>query len=120
MTQGECYSDAGGRDARVVDEDAVFQRVRDAYVAQAYPRKSHVTAGLLAIFLGAFGVHKFYLGYNQVGFVMLAVTVIGSILTFGLASAVIWVIAIVEGLVYLTRPQAVFDGLYVRGRREWF
>ena len=29
--------------------------------------KDHVAAGLLAIFLGAFGIHKFYLGYNTAG-----------------------------------------------------
>ena len=47
--------------------------------------KDHVAAGLLAIFLGAFGIHKFYLGYNTAGFIMLAVTIIGGVLTFSLA-----------------------------------
>ncbi len=28
-------------------------------------------AGLLAIFVGAFGVHKFILGYNKEGFILL-------------------------------------------------
>ena len=42
--------------------------------------KDHVAAGLLAIFLGVFGVHKFYLGYHTTGFIMLGVTILGSLL----------------------------------------
>ncbi|MFQ9179332.1 MAG: TM2 domain-containing protein [Eggerthella lenta] len=71
--------------------------------------KDHVAAGLLAIFLGAFGIHKFYLGYNTAGFIMLAVTIIGGVLTFSLASWVIWVIAIIEGILYLTKSQTEFE-----------
>lgn len=82
--------------------------------------KSHVVAGLLAIFLGACGVHKFYLGYNQAGFVMLAVTVLGSLLTLGLAAAVIQVISFVEAGIYLTKSQEAFNATYVTASREWF
>lgn len=35
--------------------------------------KSKLTAALLAFFLGIFGAHRFYLGYTNLGFVMLAV-----------------------------------------------
>src|SRR5581483_4095176 len=31
------------------------------------PLKSKLTAGLLGIFLGGFGVHRFYLGYTTIG-----------------------------------------------------
>ena len=82
--------------------------------------KDHVAAGLLAIFLGAFGIHKFYLGYNTAGFIMLAVTIIGGVLTFSLASWVIWVIAIIEGILYLTKSQTEFEQIYVLNKREWF
>ncbi|MEG0146971.1 MAG: NINE protein, partial [Raoultibacter sp.] len=58
------------------------------YQPQYVQTKDHVAAGLLAIFLGSLGIHKFYLGYNTAGFIMLAVTTIGSLLTFGLAGAV--------------------------------
>lgn len=94
--------------------------IRRAYAAQAMKQKDHISAGLLAIFLGMFGVHKFYLGYNQAAFAMLSVTVIGSIVTFGLAGAVMWVIAIIEGIVYLTKSQTDFDKTYVLEQREWF
>lgn len=92
----------------------------DDYLRLTQKNKSHVVAGLLAIFLGLFGVHKFYLGYNRTGFVMLAVSIIGSLLTFGLAAAVIQVIAVIEGGIYLTRSQSTFDEVYVRHSREWF
>lgn len=90
------------------------------YSRNMVKQKDHVAAALLAIFLGAFGVHKFYLGYNQAGFIMLAVTVIGSMFTLGLAAAVMHVIAIVEGIIYLFKSQTEFDQVYVFNQREWF
>lgn len=99
---------------------SVSARARQAYAAEALRHKDHISAGLLAIFLGVFGIHKFYLGCNQAGFIMLAVSIIGGILTFGLAAAVIWVIAAIEGLIYLTKPQTDFDRIYVLHQRDWF
>lgn len=90
------------------------------YAAQAVHQRDHIAAGLLAIFLGAFGIHKFYLGYNQAAFIMLAVSVIGSIVTLGLAGAVVWLIAIIEGVMYLSKSQTEFDRIYVIGKRDWF
>ena len=99
---------------------SVTPRARQAYAAEALRAKDHVSAGLLAIFLGVFGVHKFYLGCNSAGFIMLAVSIIGGIFTFGLAAAVIEVIAIIEGLIYLTKSQTDFDRIYVLNQRDWF
>lgn len=82
--------------------------------------KSHVIAGLLAIFLGCFGIHKFYLGYNSTGIIMLAVTVIGSIFSLGLAGMVMGVIALIEGIIYLAMGQVSFDRAYVQNKKEWF
>ena len=82
--------------------------------------KDHVAAGLLGIFLGSLGIHKFYLGYNKPGFIMLAVTVLGSILTFGLAGAIMCLIAFIEGVIYLTKSQSDFERIYVFGQKEWF
>ena len=96
------------------------QRVLEIYAAQTIERKDHVSAGLLAVFLGMFGIHKFYLGYYQTAFAMLAVSIIGGLLTIGIASAVMWVIAIVEGIIYLTRTQTDFDRAYVLNKRDWF
>lgn len=82
--------------------------------------KDHVAAGLLAIFLGVFGVHKFYLGYHTTGFIMLGVTILGSLLTIGIPAGVVWLIGVIEGIIYLTKSQSEFEQLYVFNKREMF
>lgn len=94
---------------------------QQAYVAQTYSHpKDHVAAGLLGVFLGVFGIHKFYLGYNTAGFIMLGVSLLGSLLTFGLAASVVWLIGLVEGIIYLVKSQPEFEQTYLAGKREWF
>ena len=39
-------------------------------------QKSKMAAGLLGIFLGAWGVHQFYLGDNKKGIIRIIVTVV--------------------------------------------
>ncbi len=107
-------------DASEPSYGSVSAAARRSYANEAILQKDHVAAGLLAIFLGLFGVHKFYLGCNNAGFIMLAVSIIGGIVTLGLAAAVIWLIAIIEGIIYLTKSQTDFDRLYVLNRRDWF
>ena len=63
-------------------------------VAVPADAKSKLTAGLLGIFLGAFGVHRFYLGYVGLGIVQIVVTII----TFGLGA--MW--GFIEGILILT------------------
>ena len=75
-----------------------------------------LAAGLLAIFLGSFGVHKFVLGYNTAGLIMLLVTV----LTCGIAGFVMGVIGIIEGIIYLTKSSEEFDAIYLQNCKEWF
>ena len=55
--------------------------------------KSKLAAGLLGIFLGGFGVHRFYLGYTTIGIIQIVVT----IFTCGIGS--LW--GFVEGILYL-------------------
>lgn len=90
------------------------------YPSACVQTKDHVAAGLLGLFLGWLGIHKFYLGYNTTGFIMLAVTVIGSIFTFGLAASVMALIGVIEGIIYLVKSQSEFEQLYVFNKREWF
>lgn len=92
----------------------------NAYQASLAHSKDHVAAALLAIFLGVFGIHKFYLGYHTAGFIMLGVTILGSLFTFGLAAAVMWLIGVIEGVTYLVKDQAEFERIYVSKKREWF
>ena len=113
----ESYPESGVSETTYGSMSAAARR---SYANEAIRQKDHVAAGLLAIFLGMFGVHKFYLGCNNAGFIMLAVSIIGGIVTIGLAAAVIWLIAIIEGIIYLARSQTDFERLYVLNRRDWF
>ena len=78
-----------------------------------------IAAALFAFFLGAFGAHKFYLGYTKQGVIMLVVFLLGFIL-LGLPSMIIGVIAFVEFIIYLTKSDEDFEETYVVGRRPWF
>ena len=90
------------------------------YASPAVGTKDHVAAGLLAILFGWLGIHKFYLGYNTSGFIMLGVSILGGIITFSLAAGVMCIIGIVEGILYLTKSQSEFEQMYVFSKREWF
>ena len=81
--------------------------------------KSKVVAGLLAIFLGGFGIHKFYLGYNKAGIVMLLFTMFG-FLFFGIPGAIIWLIGLIEGIIYISKSDQDFFETYVAHQKEWF
>jgi TM2 domain-containing membrane protein YozV len=72
-----------------------------------------VAAGLLAIFLGAFGIHKFYLGYTTAGIIMLVVSLFS-------CGTVMGVIGFIEGVIYLSKTDDDFVATYVTGRKEWF
>ncbi|EOX3406180.1 MULTISPECIES: TM2 domain-containing protein [Vibrio] len=78
-----------------------------------------IAAALLAFFFGAFGAHKFYLGYTKQGMIMLLVFLFGFIL-LGLPSIVIGIIAFVEFIIYLTKSDEEFERTYVTGRKYWF
>lgn len=82
--------------------------------------KSRTTAGVLGILLGGLGIHKFYLGYSTAGLVMLLISLVAGIFSFGIASCVIWVIGIIEGIIYLTKTDQQFYDEYVRSTKEWF
>ena len=38
----------------------------------------------------------------------------------GLAGGVMWVIGVIEGILYLTKSQSEFEQTYVVNKREWF
>jgi len=75
-----------------------------------------VVAGILAILLGSLGIHKFYLGYNTAGIIMILV----SVLTCGIGATVMAIIGLIEGIMYLTKTDAEFVATYINGKKEWF
>jgi TM2 domain-containing membrane protein YozV len=65
-----------------------------------------VAAGLLGIFLGGLGVHRFYLGYNGIGGAILGLQIVGWLTVWvcgiglvPMAAAGIW--GLVEGIMIL-------------------
>lgn len=82
--------------------------------------KSKVAAGVLGILLGSLGIHKFYLGYTGAGIIMLLITVVGGLLTLGVASFVMGIIGIIEGIIYLTKTDEEFQEAYVNNQHPWF
>lgn len=78
--------------------------------------KDKIAAGLLGIFLGALGIHKFYLGYTKEGVIMLLVT----LLTCGFGGAIMEIIGLIEGILYLTKSDEEFQDTYVVNQKTWF
>jgi len=75
-----------------------------------------IVAGICGIVVGAFGVHKFILGYQTEGIIMLLV----SLLSCGTLAFIMSIIGIVEGIMYLTKSDEEFVRTYVEGRKGWF
>lgn len=90
---------------------SAYQPPPAGYTAPPYQdpnAKSKLVAGLLGILVGGLGVHRFYLGYNNIGIAQLAIDVIGWILLpFTCGISLIFILAahlwgIVDGIMILT------------------
>ncbi len=68
-------------------------------------------AGLLGIFIGYLGIHKFILGYTKEGIIQILLN-----LFCGLGG----LIGLIEGIIYLTKSDEEFYNTYQVGRRPWF
>lgn len=75
-----------------------------------------VAAGICGILLGALGIHKFILGYNTEGLIMLLV----SLLSCGFLAWAMSIVGIVEGIIYLTKSDEDFVNTYVTNKKGWF
>lgn len=81
--------------------------------------KNKIVAALLALFLGGLGIHKFYLGKNTAGIIMLLVSLFGWILLF-IPTLIIGAIAFIEFIIYLVTSDDEFERRYVQGDKSWF
>ncbi|UGU14217.1 TM2 domain-containing protein [Sinomicrobium kalidii] len=83
-----------------------------------------ILAGILGILFGSLGVHKFILGYNKEGAILLGATIIGyatSCLGIGFILITIpWIIGVIEGIIYLTKSDEEFFNTYQAGKKPWF
>ena len=75
-----------------------------------------LAAGLCGILIGGLGIHKFILGYNSEGLIMLLVT----LLTCGFGAIVTGVIGLIEGVIYLTKSDEEFVQTYIMNKKGWF
>ncbi len=73
-----------------------------AFGVQPFPvgAKSKVAAGLLALFLGALGIHRFYLGHNGSAVAMLLLWCSGFVLI--IPFFVVWIWALVDCIMIFT------------------
>ncbi len=77
--------------------------------------RSKYTAALLAIFLGAWGLHRFYLKERRLGiryFVASTLLLFISIQVGAPIIAIMVAVAIIDALVFLFMPQSEFDAQY--------
>lgn len=78
-----------------------------------------VLAGILGIIFGCIGVHKFILGYNKEGMILLVLGILG-FLTCGITSGISYVIGLVEGIIYLSKSDEEFYNTYQTNKKPWF
>ncbi len=110
------------------DEYRRAERRRDDAI-----HSTRVTAAILGILLGGFGVHKFVLGNTGAGVAMLLTSLLSipaaillGAFTCGLGlillpgAAVMSVIGLVEGVLYLTKSDREFRREYIHRRKAWF
>lgn len=96
----------------------------DYWKSQGAEKK--IVAGILGILFGAFGVHKFILGYKNEGIIMLAVglgSIILSPFTCGLTfllTMVVSVVGLIEGIIYLLKSDEEFVRTYIYNKKPWF
>ena len=81
-------------------------------MAQSEAGQKKLVAGLLGILLGWTGAHRFYLGDTTGGIIRLAI----GLLTCGFGG----IIGLIEGIIYLTKPDEEFQKTYIEGKKAWF
>lgn len=67
--------------------------------------KSKVTAGILAILIGACGVHRFYLGHSKAG---------GLYILLGICTGLSGVLGLIDGVMYLMATDEEFQTKFVQ------
>jgi len=100
-------------------------------------RNKKLTAGFLALFLGGFGAHKFFLGRTLQGCIYLGLWVMTFVIlgAFGsegenienaadlfgvLLISVLGILPFAESITYFIRSVEEFERINIRGKRPWF
>ena len=89
---------AGPQQQYPVQQHQMSQQPLMPNPAYGYPQpKSKLVAGLLGIFLGGLGIHRFYLGHTKIGVIQLLLTVVLGFFTLGLVG--LW--GFIEGIMII-------------------
>lgn len=108
------------QDGSVVGVYPDFSQYANGIVPGVPQRVDKTSAGICGILLGGLGIHKFIMGYSAEGVIMLLVSLGTGFFTCFLSSAIIHIIGLIEGIIYLCMTQEEFDNTYIRNRRPWF
>jgi len=84
--------------------------------------RSKIVAGVFALLFGGLGIHKFYLGFNTAGVIILLTNTVGLFVTMFLCfipNFILAVLVLIEGIIYLTMSDRDFHEKYVVNKREW-
>ncbi len=103
---------------RPVAEEGINFNGHYSGMNNAEESKSHIVAGIFAIILGAFGAHKFYLGYYKTGVITILIFILFCLTVF--LSGIPSLIGICEGIHYLVMSQEDFNLQYVTNEKHWF
>jgi TM2 domain-containing membrane protein YozV len=122
FSSAEWKSDISPVAGQIVDFSIDGENATGIYVEKhvaSSEGKSKIVAALLAFFLGGLGIHKFYLGCNTAGIIML-VLFFGGIVLAGIPTLIISLIAFIEFIIYLIKSDADFQKVYVENKKCWF
>jgi len=98
---------------------AIYSLAPSSAFASQAGEPNRLVAGLIALFIGTIGIHKFYMGYNRAGLIMLLVSVFGAILLF-IPTVIMGLIAFIEAITYLMATDEEWHQRYVVNERPWF
>lgn len=78
-------------------------------MASEEAKQKKLIAAVLGILLGGLGIHKFYLGYVTAGIIQLLLS-----LLCGIGG----IIGLIEGIMYLVKPDDEFESVYINGDKN--
>jgi len=127
---GEAFDSAKEKAAEAVDDtkEAAKDTVDDIKEgwneATSGGENKKLIAGLLAIFLGSLGIHKFIMGYKKEGLILLIASIVGYVTMCIVVGFFILmatgIVGIIEGIIYLTKSDEEFYETYQVGKKPWF
>ena len=81
-------------------------------------KKQQIVAATLALLFGALGAHKFYLGYNTQGTIMLLMGTLGWFFLVPPFASLL--IGFIEAVIYFSKNEQEFYDTYEAKQRTWF